>query len=128
MNPRRARSVVTLLRGDGGYATIVAAGAIAAIVAVTIMVVGFGSAVVARHRAQAAADLAALAAAIDHVAGAGDPCRSARSIVDEQHSGARLRRCVPVADDVVVEVVVSVELGAFGFREAVARARAGPVG
>ena len=73
------------------------------------------SAVIARHRAQAAADLAALAAATRLPAGADVACGQASAIVDAMGGG--------VADCVVdgLDVVVTVSAGAAG-----AAARAGP--
>lgn len=74
-----------------------------------------GSAVIARHRAQAAADMAALAAAARLPAGADAACGEASVIADAMEAG--------VADCVVQEldVVVSVTAG-----PARAAARAGP--
>jgi secretion/DNA translocation related TadE-like protein len=80
---------------------------------------------VARHRADAAADMAALAGAA-RVA-YGDACARAREIAAE--SGARVTRCRVRGD--VVEVSVTIELevpmGIGGLRVA-SRAAAGPVG
>lgn len=112
---------------DRGFATVLGAFAIAALVATTIAVSYVGAAVVARHRAQSAADLAALAAAGEQVRGDRDPCATAREIVDEQKTGAQLVRCAPVDGDVVVSTAVPVPLGPFGLRRAEASARAGPV-
>ncbi|MFW0793631.1 Rv3654c family TadE-like protein [Gordonia sp. CPCC 205515] len=112
---------------DRGFATIVGAFAIAAVVAATIAVGYFGAAVVARHRAQSAADLAALAAAQDHVRGEPNPCATAQQIVTEQRTGAQLVRCAPDGADVVVRTAVPVPLGPFGLRRAEASARAGPI-
>ncbi|MFT4125756.1 MAG: flp pilus-assembly TadE/G-like family protein [Gordonia sp. (in: high G+C Gram-positive bacteria)] len=116
------------LRDDEGAATLVAVGVISALVAVLLLVGHVGVAVLARHRAQSAADLSALAAAVEQVGGQGDPCAVASVIVDEQRISARVARCVVDGDDVVVEVVVPVGLGRWGVRDAGARARAGPVG
>ncbi len=84
------------------------------------------AAVTARHRATAAADLAALAAAGSAVEGHADPCAAAAAVAEA--NGASLRSCTvdpaAVAD---VAVGVPVELGPLGEREATARARAGPV-
>ncbi|KUI36893.1 helicase [Mycobacterium sp. GA-2829] len=84
-----------------------------------------GAVVVARHRAQAAADLAALAAANRVADGAESACAQAASV-------ARAMRTA-VADCTVegLEAVVTVEaapgLGAWRFGYARAGARAGPV-
>ncbi|GAB41087.1 Rv3654c family TadE-like protein [Gordonia sputi] len=115
-----------LLRDEGGYATVAAAGAIAGIAALIVLVIYVGAATLARHRAQSAADLAALAAAADHVAARGDPCATARSLTAEQRPRAEVFECAVVGEDVVVGVRVSVSLGTLGIRAASARARAGP--
>ncbi|QXJ23159.1 flp pilus-assembly TadE/G-like family protein [Actinomadura graeca] len=81
----------------------------------------------ARHRGDAAADLAALAGAARVSNGAGAACASARSIAAE--SGARVTRCAvegPVVD-VSVTMTARVPLGIDALC-VVSRARAGPVG
>jgi secretion/DNA translocation related TadE-like protein len=81
-----------------------------------------GSVVVARHRAQAAADLAALAAAGRLPAGATEACARATVVAREMRVGDA--RCAVDGLDVVVTVRVPVAFaGAAG-----AAARAGPVG
>jgi len=112
-----------LLRDEDGYATVAAAGAIAGVAALLVLVIYVGAATLARHRAQSAADLAALAAAARS-----DPCDTARSLVGEQRPRAEVFECRIVGDDVVVGARVSVSLGVLGVRGASARARAGPVG
>lgn len=86
----------------------------------------FGAAVVARHRAQGAADLGALAAATSVMWGDGEPCERARVIVGRQEGAARMTSCALDGEDAVVSVVVDVRLGRWGVREATAQARAGP--
>lgn len=97
----------------------------AAMVAVLLCITGggvyLGSVVVARHRAQAAADLAALGAAARLSAGAQAACGQAsllarRMRADENH-------CTVEGLDVVVTVEVAVGKGG----RATAAARAGPV-
>jgi secretion/DNA translocation related TadE-like protein len=84
-----------------------------------------GAAVVARHRATAAADLAALAGAVRAVEGV-DGCRTAARVAAA--NAAELTACTQSTDAVVdVEVSVPVRLGRFGVLTAGARARAGPV-
>ncbi|WP_231972040.1 MULTISPECIES: Rv3654c family TadE-like protein [unclassified Mycobacterium] len=94
-------------------------------VAVLLCVTGagayLGSVVVARHRAQAAADLAALAAAARLPAGAEAACARATAVAGEMHIGDA--SCGIDDLDVVVRVRVAVFGGA-----ASAAARAGPVG
>ena len=81
------------------------------------------SAVIARHRAQAAADLAALAAAARLPVGADVACGQASAIADAMRVGVADWMRVGVADCVVdgLDVVVTTTAGAAG-----AAARAGP--
>nr|WP_296764316.1 Rv3654c family TadE-like protein [Rhodococcus sp. (in: high G+C Gram-positive bacteria)] len=111
-------------REDDGYATILAAFALAALLIVVIAVVHVGSAVSTRHRAQSAADLSALAAAGALDRGVYDACAAGASIVNRM--GGSMTGCVVEEWDVVVEVSITTELGIFGERAAVASARAGP--
>jgi secretion/DNA translocation related TadE-like protein len=93
------------------------------LVSVTLAV-GCGVAVVAAHRAaQAAADLAALAAA-GALQDGGDPCASAAGIAAENHSA--LRGCRVDGWSVSVVVVSEAHLPV-GRVELPARSRAGPV-
>lgn len=95
---------------------------VAVIVTVTIGVTLVGAAVVARHRAQSAADLAALAAAARVPSGAAAACAEARAVAGAMH--AQLRACECEELDVIVTIAVEVS-GAIG-AEALAAARAGP--
>jgi secretion/DNA translocation related TadE-like protein len=80
-----------------------------------------GSVVVARHRAQAAADLAALAAAARLPSGAAAACARATAVAREMRVDHA--ECGVDGLDVVVTVQVAIAFaGAAG-----ARARAGPV-
>ena len=97
---------------------MVAALTIAAVLGVTL-----GSAVVARHRAQAAADLAALAAANGLTAGPTGACARAGEIATAM--GALMPTCVIAELDVVVSVTV--RAGSRFGGVAHASARAGPV-
>ena len=94
-------------------------------VAVLLSVTGagayLGSAVVARHRAQAAADLAALAAAARLPAGGGAACTRAMAVAREMRvDDVRCR-----IDDLDVVVTVAVAVVIVGVARAAARA--GPV-
>ena len=92
-------------------------------IAAAVLVV---TAVTARHRAEAAADLAALAAAGRAVTGSTDPCAAAASIASA--NGAVLEACTVDAGAVVqLRVGVRVRLTPLGVRWAHANARAGPV-
>lgn len=84
-----------------------------------------GSAVVARHRAQAAADLAALAAAARLPRGAAVACARAASVARAMRTDEA--RCEVDHLDVVVTISVPVRLGAVFAGAARASARAGPV-
>lgn len=84
-----------------------------------------GSAVIARHRAQAAADLAAVSAAAHLVSGPEVACASAASLTTAM--SATMTACAVEELDVVVTVDVSVVLGRWGVNVARASARAGPV-
>lgn len=93
------------------------------LVTVTGAGVYVGAAVLARHRAQAAADLAALAAAARIPAGAETACAQARRIAASMR--AALRGCD--VDGLHVAVAVTVGTGLRFTGEARAAARAGPV-
>lgn len=94
------------------------------VVLVTVALVGVrvGSAVVARHRAQGAADLAALAAAARLPSGPAAACQVALEIA--RAMGAELADCTVAELDVVIAVVVAAG-GPIG-APARASARAGP--
>ncbi|MDV6011363.1 Rv3654c family TadE-like protein [Haloechinothrix sp. LS1_15] len=112
-------------RDDRGFATVWAAGAVLAILLVYTLLMSLGAATVARHRAAAVADLAALAAAADATSGTGAACDAAGRVADRM--SARLYSCELREWDAVVEVRVPPPMvpGEFGAARAVARA--GPV-
>lgn len=118
---------MTHVDDDHGFASVLGAFVIAAIAATIVGMLYIGGAVVSRHRAQSAADLAALAAAQEHALAENDPCAVARAIIGEQEVGGRLSRCVIDGDDVELTVDVPVSLGPFGVHLATGSARAGPV-
>ena len=93
------------------------------LLAITTGGVYVGSAVIARHRAQAAADLAALAAA-QHLAD-GTACSQASAVARSMRSA--VTRCLVEDVDVVVTVETSVPFGRIPVGPARAVARAGPV-
>lgn len=108
--------------GDAGVATVFACFGLLVLLVVAGAGVQIGAAVVARHRAQAAADLAALAAAVAGVEpDDGDPCAAAESVVRRNH--AVMAECRLDGGDVVVRVEAPVTV----IGTAVAEARAGPV-
>ncbi|MGO8938542.1 MAG: Rv3654c family TadE-like protein [Mycobacterium sp.] len=98
----------------------------AAMVAVLLSITGagayLGSVVVARHRAQAAADLAALAAAAALPSGAAAACARATAVAHEMR--IHDARCRVDGLDVVVTARVGVAFAGV----AQAAARAGPAG
>ncbi|BBY06010.1 Rv3654c family TadE-like protein [Mycobacterium noviomagense] len=108
-------------RAEDGAATVLAAAMVAVLLCVTGGGVYLGSAVVARHRAQAAADLAALSAAARVPAGVEAACARASLLVRRMR--ADQIDCWVQGLDVVVTVEVAV--GKVG--RATAAARAGPV-
>jgi secretion/DNA translocation related TadE-like protein len=83
-----------------------------------------GSAVIARHRAQAAADLASLAAAGRVAHGVDTACAQADLVARAMRT--TVTQCVIEDLDVVVTVDASLALGRFGVGPARAAARAGP--
>jgi secretion/DNA translocation related TadE-like protein len=95
-------------------------------VAVLLVVTGgagyLGAAVVARHQAQAAADLAALAAAARLPAGQGPACAQAGAVARAMR--ARTADCAVDNLDVVLTVEVALTVSRWG--SARAAARAGP--
>ncbi|MGI9163427.1 MAG: Rv3654c family TadE-like protein [Mycobacterium sp.] len=108
---------------ETGAATVLAATFIAILALVSIAGIWLGSAVIARHRAQSAADLAALAAAAGMPTGTAAACGQAAALA--RAMAARVLACT--AEQLDVTVVVSVPVGAVFGRHARASARAGPV-
>ena len=94
--------------------------------AATTAAVVWGGAVVARHRATRTADLAALSAAREAVAGGGQPCAAAVRVA--RSGGADLAVCELLPDGsvlVVVELPVPVAVAGLDMPPARAKARAG---
>lgn len=96
----------------------------AVLIAVTGGMVHVGSAVIARHRAQAAADLAALAAAAQIASGSEFACAQATLVA--RAMGGAVTGCATDGLEVVVHVETAVGLGGWRFGPAQAAARAGP--
>ncbi|MET0456072.1 MAG: Rv3654c family TadE-like protein [Mycobacterium sp.] len=109
---------------ERGSASIVAAAMLTVLVMMTAVGAAVGSALVARHRAQAAADLAALAAAGSVAAGRQTACDSASSVAEAMK--ATVAECTLEDLDVVVAVDVPISLGRWGIQVARGAARAGP--
>jgi len=107
---------------ERGSATVVAAAMVAVLLCVTGGGAYLGSVVIARHRAQAAADLGALAAAARLPSGVAAACARATAVTRAMRiddTGCRVDGL-----DVVVTVRVAVAFAG----AAQAAARAGPVG
>lgn len=120
LSPRRS-----LVSADRGSATLVAVAMMAGLIAMTVACVYLGSAVIARHRVQAAADLAALAAAGRLTHGADAACAHAVALAEAMHT--TVVDCDVVGLDVVVAVDAPVASGRLGGGTARAVGRAGPV-
>lgn len=93
-----------------------------------LVVLGLGlqvaSATIARHRAEAAADLAALAGAAELLSGREAACGRAGRIASA--NGASVQNCEVLDLDLRVTVRIDVNLGPIG-ASATGRARAGPM-
>ncbi|WP_245233910.1 Rv3654c family TadE-like protein [Mycobacterium sp. PS03-16] len=110
---------------DSGSASLFAVAAVAVVLIVTAGLAMVGSAVVARHRAQAAADLAAVAAAGHLPSGPATACARASAVASGM--GVAVTGCDITGLDVVVRVDAAVGLDPWGVGPARAAARAGPV-
>jgi secretion/DNA translocation related TadE-like protein len=112
---------------EGGAAALLTVWASAAVLAVAVTALAWGGALVARHRADRAADIAALAGATA-LQGGGDGCVAAMRLAAAQ--GARVTSCQVIdATTVLLEVAVDVAGPAAQWGPlppARARARAGP--
>ncbi|MBY8855834.1 flp pilus-assembly TadE/G-like family protein [Nocardia sp. CA2R105] len=115
---------MTSRQAERGAATVAACLALTALLAATLLFVQVGVVIVARHRAQAAADLGALAAAGASRTG-DDACARARDL--GQRMRVRVRTCTVVDWDVTVVAEVTASLGPLGSPDVRAIARAGPV-
>ncbi|QOR71352.1 flp pilus-assembly TadE/G-like family protein [Ruania alkalisoli] len=114
-------------RRDRGSATVLVLAVVATGLVAMVLLGGLVHASLARGTAQAAADLAAIAAAREATRGAPDPCRIAAEVAER--NGADLASCI-VGDGALVDVRVDVPAEPLpGWsRAATAEARAGPVG
>jgi secretion/DNA translocation related TadE-like protein len=119
-SPRRSPAL-----DDRGSASVIAVAMIGVLVTLTAALMYIGCAVAARHRAQSAADLAALAAAGRLPLGTDAACAHASAVARAMRS--TVTRCEVDGLDVVVTVDVTVELGRFGLGAARGMARAGPL-
>ncbi|MFD0361867.1 Rv3654c family TadE-like protein [Nocardia sp. GCM10030253] len=112
-------------RAEEGGATVLACLALTGLIGATLLVGQVGVVVVTRHRAQAGADLGALAAAGALEQGAEAGCAQASEIARRMR--VRIQACEVAQWDVTVTVVRNVPIGLYGNWTVRAVARAGPV-
>jgi secretion/DNA translocation related TadE-like protein len=111
--------------GDRGVATVWVAGFIAVLVSIAMLGMHLGKAIGARHHAESAADLAALAGAATMIAGERYACDQVRRVTDRM--GVRLVSCHLHSWDVQVDIEARPAGWIGGLGSAVGRARAGPL-
>lgn len=126
----RSRSPQRRVRGgeggrDRGSGTVAVLGVVGVLLAMTVGALTVVSAVVASHRAQSAADLAALAAGAALVAGEGSGAACGRGVAVAARNGGSVTSC-RAGPDLSVELVVDVPATMPRLGAATARARAGP--
>lgn len=109
---------------ERGSATVWVAVAGFLVLALAVLGMYLGAAAVTRHRAETAADLAALAAAGSAPLGADGACQRAQVIAEQ--NGARLYSCSLEGWDALVEVVAHPPEPLANLGEVTAHARAGP--
>jgi secretion/DNA translocation related TadE-like protein len=112
-------------QSDAGSATIWALAVGLVLVAAGVAGAAVGAARVGRHQAGAAADLGALAGAVDAVQGSAVACPRAAAVVSA--NGGRLVACTVDGLDLVVTAAVTVHTLPGLTAEATASARAGPL-
>jgi secretion/DNA translocation related TadE-like protein len=110
-------------RGEEGFTTVASLGLVAVLGLFTTMVLAVGVLQVQRHRAESAADLAALAAAQHVLEGPDVACARARTAAAAQ--GVSVDRCEVVGLEVVVHVSVPLPGRLRPFGPLRSRARAG---
>ncbi|UFU03406.1 flp pilus-assembly TadE/G-like family protein [Ruania suaedae] len=120
-------SVMAPAARDRGSATVLVLAILAAGLVLMVLLGALVHASVARGTAQAAADLAAIAAAGEAASGGPDPCALAERVAER--NGGQLSSCA-VGDGALTDVEVRVPATPLpGWDQvAVAAARAGPVG
>jgi len=112
---------------DRGSATVLVLGAVGVLLAMTVGALWVVIAVVAAHRAQAAADLAALAVAAALVRGEPTATACGEGVALAARNGGRLMSC-QAGPDFSVELVVQVGATVSRVGTATASSRAGPAG
>jgi secretion/DNA translocation related TadE-like protein len=111
-------------KGDQGVATVWSAAAVAVLIMVLVGALDVVGAVAARHRAEAAADLAALTAAAQAARGTTMACARAADVA--AGSGGRVVLCRLQGWEAVVEVELAAPTVLVRAGRARGRARAGP--
>jgi secretion/DNA translocation related TadE-like protein len=109
---------------DDGVATVVACVCAMVLLIVTGAAMQLGAALLARHRAEIAADLSALAGAAELLQGRPAACGQATTVA--RANGAAVATCTLDGVDLLVTVTVSARFGPLS-ATASGRARAGPV-
>nr|WP_239003598.1 Rv3654c family TadE-like protein [Nocardia panacis] len=112
------------VRDVTGGATVLACSALVGLITVTVLIGQVGAVVVARHRAQAAADLGALAGAGALEGGVEAGCAAAGEIAGRMKF--HLEGCEVSGWDVTLKITEKIPMGLFGVRTIRAIARAGP--
>lgn len=113
--------------GDRGSGTVLAVGVVAVLLSLTLAVLAVVAAVVAGHRARAAADLGALAGAVRYQQDPASACAESGRVV--ALNGAALESCATAGDgrvEVVASSPVRWRIWGLGRDRATARALAGP--
>ena len=119
------RPDVAASRGaDRGVATVLAAGAVVVLLLVLSLLLELGAVVATRHRAEVAADLAALAGAAEGVRGREVGCARAASVAAD--GGGRLVACTWSGWTLSVRVEVACPCPLSDGDTLTGRARAGP--
>lgn len=118
-------SAIQSPRSERGSATVLATGIAAALLVSAVAFTALGQAGAARHRAQGAADAAALAGAAKVLFGEGEACAAARAMVER--SDAEFQGCEVSELEVTVHVNETPSGLPAAFGPARAVSRAGPV-
>jgi secretion/DNA translocation related TadE-like protein len=108
--------------GERGSATLIGAGSVLALLAMLAVCLQLGVAVITRHRAEAAADLAALAVASHAVLGTDAACADGRRVTDRMAVGLVACQLQGWEATVEVEATTGGLLATFGGARAAARA------
>ncbi|MEU7630621.1 Rv3654c family TadE-like protein [Nocardia sp. NPDC049220] len=121
---RRFTARAWAVSGEDGVATVFVCLGLVALIAATLTIGNVGTVVVARHRSQAAADLAALTAAGALVDGVEIACAEAEQVALRMQT--RIKVCEATEWDVTVTVERNIPIGLYSDRVVRAVARAGP--